>query len=197
VASLTSVDPVSAMGEMKANVGGRQMTIKLKSELSDVKYRFADGTEVPARVVLKDPDLDLAFIAPEKPLDDENKGKFAVIKLAGAAKKAGLLDRIISLGRLSKDLNYTPTVRLGRVAAVVTKPRTFYLGAASLGSPVFTGAGKLLGICVSRSKGGSGRGSGMQGNVAMTPVILPAEDVQEIATQAAAEMNKAAKKKAD
>ena len=37
----------------------------VSSEFKEVKLRLANGKEVPARFVLKDADLDLAFMAPE------------------------------------------------------------------------------------------------------------------------------------
>ena len=43
-------------------------TLDFDCPVQEVKYRLTDGTEVPARIVLKDEDLDLAFLAPLKPL---------------------------------------------------------------------------------------------------------------------------------
>ena len=199
VTSATSLNPTAAMSGMKLNVGGQEMTLSFKTEIGDVKYRFADGTEVPARIVLKDPELDLAFIAPEKPLDKQTKSKFAVVNLSDAAKKVAVLDKVVTLGRLGKDLNYTSSVQIGRISAVVTKPRTFYVGAAGIGVPVFTAKGKLVGICVTRRKRGaqaSRSAMSMASGLSMSPVILPAADVKETAAQAKAEMKKPPKAKA-
>jgi S1-C subfamily serine protease len=180
VVSNSSLDPAGAIGSMRT--GGAPVT--LKSELGDVKIRMADGTEVPAKVVLKDDDLDLAFVAPAKAPDAETRKKFAVVNLGDAATEAVLLDRIIGLGRAGKDLNYTATLSLGRVSAVVTKPRTVYIGARMPGAPVFAGNGKILGICIMRRSpsGGTYRRFMRQ------PVILPAADIREIAEQAREEL---------
>src|SRR5688572_22273225 len=63
VLSLGSVDPRVGIPPAMLN------QIRLdEPEFKEVKLRLADGTEIPARVVLKDADLDLAFVAPETPL---------------------------------------------------------------------------------------------------------------------------------
>jgi len=151
-------------------------------------------------LVLTDEDLSLAFVAPEKPLDAKTQAKLSHIDLSKAAPKAAVLDRIITLGRFGKSLNHTLSVQVGRVGAVVTKPRTFYVGAGSMGSPVFTADGKLLGLCTLRkTKGGKSRsiglmsmlrGGGIGGGPGAPPVVLPAADVKEIADQAKEEMAK-------
>ncbi len=66
VTSLTAIDPRMQFESMRANMGptGARMEVG-ESDYKEVKLRLADGSEVPARVVLKDGDLDLAFIAPE------------------------------------------------------------------------------------------------------------------------------------
>jgi len=191
------LDPTAAMGKMKLNAGGRVIELTLKGEIREVKYRLTDGTELPGRLVLTDDDLSLAFVAPAKPLDAKTRKRIAHVDLSKAAGKGSVLDRIITLGRLGKTLNHTLTISVGRIAAVVTKPRTFYIGAGSLGSPVFAADGKLLGICTRRIAKGQGRSVNMMGgrrgmNLAGgAPVILPAGDVQEIADQARDEIKKA------
>jgi len=182
------LDPTAAIGSRKINVGGQTIELKFKGQVGEVKYRLFDGTEVAGRLVMTDDDLGLAFVVPAKPLDKKTQAKIAHIDLSKAAPKASMLDKIITLNRLGKTLNHTLSVRLGRIGAIVTKPRTFYLGAGSLGSPVFAADGKLLGICTLRAKKGS---SGRQGS--STPVILPAADVMEVADQAREEAKKSAK----
>jgi len=192
------LDPTKAIGKMKINAGGQAIELSFKGEVREVKYRLADGTEIPGRLVLTDDDLNLAFVAPEKPLDKKTLAKIAHVDLTKTAKKASILDKIITLGRLGKTLNHTLSVRVGRISAIVTKPRTFYVGSGSIGSPVFTANGKLLGICTRRAaKGGKTRSLGMMsmmgrgaGGATAAPVILPAADVKEIADQAKEEMKK-------
>jgi hypothetical protein len=91
-------------------------------------------------------------------------------------------------------------VSFGYVEAVIDKPRTVYLmaGAAmgrGLGTPVFDLAGRFVGLMVMKNTpvktGGGGMASalmaGMGGGDAlgMQPVILPADDIREVAKQAA------------
>ncbi len=182
VTSYMSLNPAEALG----TISFRGRKLRLKGELSDVKLRYADGTEVPARVVMKDEDLDLAFIVPTEKLDAKTKAKFAAVDLADAAAKAAVLDRVITLGRAGKSLTYTAIVGMGRVRGIVTKPRTVYLAPCSPGQPAFTGSGKLLGIGVVR------KGPRRSGRPDVTPVVLPAADVQEIAEQAKEETAKPA-----
>ena len=76
-----------------------------------------------------------------------------------------------------------------RVSSVVTKPRTFYVihgGTAGMGTPVFTSDCKLLGISLMRTGGQSQGLSAMMSGGAMTPVVLPAEDIRELVAQALA-----------
>ena len=101
-------------------------TLELEFQVQEVKYRLADGTEVPARVVLKDEDLDLAFVAPQKPLDEATRAKIAVLPLDDAATQVEALDNTILINRTTDDFNYIPTLDLGSVSAVVSNPRTCY-----------------------------------------------------------------------
>ena len=64
VTALTNLNPASSMPSIRIGRGGSSQTLVLDFQVQEVKYRLADGTEVPARVVLKDEDLDLAFLGP-------------------------------------------------------------------------------------------------------------------------------------
>ena len=75
--------------------------MSIESELRGIKLRLPDGSEVPARVVLKDDDLDLAFVAPNEPLSAAAKKQISVVKLE-AAKAAEVLDTIVELGRTAR-----------------------------------------------------------------------------------------------
>ena len=153
---------------------------------------LADGIEIPARVVLKDEDLDMAFIMPKDKLEKEAAEQIVSVDLSKGAAKAARLDEVIRLSRLGKDLNRELVIELDRISAVITKPRTFYiLGAAKPGTPVFAADGELLGIIVFHKKPGSGSASRGGANVGGTPVVLPTKDVKKIADQAREEMDKA------
>jgi len=189
VCPLSRIDQASMLSSL--NIMGQE--IKMKTDISDVKIRLADGTELPAKIVLKDTDLDLAFVMPDK--DEKVKtAKFTALDLSKSGK-AGVLDNIIVLSRLGKNLDNQPAVFVGEIAAVVTKPRTFYVAMAPLfGSPVFTADGKVLGITVMRKAVG---GRDAFDTMGFMPVILPAGDVQEIAKQAMTQKPAEAKDKGD
>ena len=59
VLALSAADPSEMYQRMMAEQGSQD---KLETEVTDVKILLDDGTEVPAEIVLRDKDLDLAFI---------------------------------------------------------------------------------------------------------------------------------------
>ncbi len=177
------VAPLSTL-DVAANIDGRtvngpQGPIKLsaKGTTKEVKIIMPDGSEVPAKVSFKDPDLDLAFIRPEK----SDGVKFTPVNTAENAPLE-LLDDAIVLGRLSKDLNREPVVFTTEIVSVIGKPRTFgKLGDQALGMPAFNKDGKFLGIGINRF---SPKGETDQMTAAPNSVILPAVDLLESAAQA-------------
>ncbi len=173
VASLAQVDPATEIEAMQISQPGRQIEL-LGADFKEVKLRRADGTEVPARFVLKDADLDLAFIAPESGAGDERE--FAHIDLS-ADVEGGVLEDFYTITRAPKALQRVPLIQKSTVVGIVEKPRMFYLmRELSLGSPVFDLEGKLLGIALQHFA--SGRRTGI--------VVLPAADIADVAKQAEA-----------
>ena len=177
-------DPTAQMAEMSFTSGGEKMDFKIQTDVTDVKMILADGTEIPAQRVLTDKDLDLVFVRPaEKP------GKPLPYVAFAKSAEPELLDDVITLSRLGREVNRVTAIGLGTICAIVKKPRTFYVsdlasGFTSMGCPVFNAKGQTLGLCVVRQdpvKGGGGRLFG-----AMQPVILPAEDLLEVVKQALA-----------
>jgi hypothetical protein len=164
-------NPFGAQGEEGG--GGR-------SEATDVKVLLKDGRELPGKFVLRDRDLDLAFVQPtEKGLN------LTHIKLEKTPAPQ-VLDDLIYLHRLEKSLNREASVTLGQATAVVKKPRLLVVpdlinGLQAMGCPVFDVNSKPVGIVVVRRAAGQ-RGGGLAG---LQPVILSAADVQQAATQAA------------
>ncbi|HEX2852503.1 MAG TPA: hypothetical protein VHO24_04635 [Opitutaceae bacterium] len=173
--SLAEVDPQTAFDAMRVAGGGRAPEL-VGAEFKEVKLRLADGKEVPARFVLKDADLDLAFMAPDVAADAEKPSFPSFVKLEEKTEGA-LLDSFFYLARASKALQRVPLIRTTEIRGIVEKPRRFYLMTdVSLGTPTFSGKGQLLGITLQNFA--NGRQAGL--------VVLPAADIAEIAKQAAA-----------
>jgi hypothetical protein len=194
ITSLTNLNPQNAMGKIRVNRGGVPQTLELDCQVQEVKYRLADGSEVPAHIVLKDEDLDLAFLAPLKPMDKATEAKTAVLPVGNTVPQPELLDYTILIGRTGEDLNYNPTLNLGRILSILSTPRTCYLGTSSgLGSPVFDHHGKVLGIICRCVKADSGESSSLTRSTAMlNQLILPVADVAKLVPQAKDEMKKSA-----
>ena len=157
---------------------------KVEVEVSDVKILLDDGTEIPAEIVLRDKDLDLAFIRPKA----KQTSPMPAVDLAKSSP-AQVLDSVFTINRLGRAAGRAHAASVERITAVVQKPRTFYIPdstmtATGLGSPVFALDGNIVGIMVMRaiSSGGASAGSSRQDNA--TSIILPAEDVLKAAKQA-------------
>ncbi len=184
VVSLSATDPGQMLQNMMSG-SDEESRFKVETELSDVKLLLEDGTEVPAEVVLRDKDLDLAFLRPKSKLasalpalDFTNSGK------------AQILDEVLALNRLGTAAGRAYAASVERISAVVERPRLFYVPGlsptmTSMGSPAFTMDGKVLGLFVMRATKGRNAGGGMfgarQDNV--TGIIVPAQDILKAAKQ--------------
>jgi S1-C subfamily serine protease len=186
VMSLSSLDPGAMMSRIM-NAAGQQgdQKMSIASEPSDVRIRLADGKELPATIVLRDQDLDLAFIRPTtKPA-----APLTAVNLADAGTPAVLEDLVV-LGRLGRVGGWAPSALLYSVGATMERPRKFFVlnGPAGTGMPAFQSNGKIVGLLTIRQID-PGRMSmfGMMGGsegAGVIAVVLPAADVLEIAKQA-------------
>src|SRR5881296_3501778 len=64
VLSLSATDPGQTLQSMFSS-SDEDSKFKMETELSDIKILLDDGSELPSEVVLRDRDLDLAFIRPK------------------------------------------------------------------------------------------------------------------------------------
>lgn len=184
VMSLSTLDPGAMMSRLMGGAASGDQKMQIVSEPSDVRIRLPDGRELPATIVLRDQDLDLAFIRPTaKPA-----APLTAVNLSDTARPA-ILDDVVVLSRLGRVGGWAPAVVLYSVGAIIEKPRTFFVlnGAAGTGTPAFLANGKLVGLLTIRQID-PGRMSmfGMMGGAegaGMMAVILPAADVREIAKQ--------------
>jgi S1-C subfamily serine protease len=174
VTALSNVDPARDISGREYRTSGGTVKIEATANLKEVKIIMPDGTEIPAELVMRDVDLDLAFIKP-KPGSKESKGVvFKALDLKNSTA-AEVTDDAITLSRTDEVLNRAASVTRGQIISVTKKPREFLRATgASVGCPTFSSDGKVIGITVNRSV--RGRSS--------HPVLLPATDVLEIAEQA-------------
>lgn len=176
VAPLSALDVASAVDGRSINTPQGPVKLSAKANTKEVKIILPDGSEAAAKVVAKDPDLDLAFVRPEKP----ESVKLIPVDTTNTAT-LNKLDDVIVLGRLGKDLNREPVTMTSEIISVISKPRVFgRIGAPSLGMPVFNAEGKLLGIGINRfpAKGDDNSAA------PATNVLLPVADLLESASQA-------------
>lgn len=185
VLSLAATDPGQMMQNVMSGASEDDSKFKLETELSDVKILLEDGTEVPAEVVLRDKDFDLAFVRPKEKITAE----LTPLDLSKSAK-VELLDQVIALNRLGNAAGRAYAASVERIAAIVERPRLFYVPETSftttaLGAPAFTLEGKVVGLFVMRALKGRGNSGGMMGMQAgnITGIILPAEDILRAARQ--------------
>ncbi len=185
VLALSSIEPGNMLENLMAGMTDEDMNFKMETELTDVKMLLDDGSELPAEVVLRDKDLDLAFARPKtKPASP-----MTAVDLSKAST-AQVLDQVITLNRLGQAAGRAYAVSVERITAVVQKPRLFYIPDSTMtstaqGSPGFTPDGNLLGIFVMRSVRAKGGGMGMfsMRPEGLTSIILPAADVLKAAKQ--------------
>jgi hypothetical protein len=192
IASLSETDPMSMIQSMLGGMLGDDMGFNFDTKVDSVTIVRGDRSETPGKIVIRDADLDLAFIRPEtKP-----ESPWPAISLT-AETKAQQYDELLVLHRLGMVANRACAGAFVRVSAVLDKPRPFYvLGMAdgSLGAPAFNRDGACLGITTMRTIDNPGGGGGMGmmamfGGMAesmnnMAIVVLPASAVLESATQA-------------
>jgi Trypsin-like peptidase domain len=180
VLALSACDPSEMYQRMMSDQSAQY---KLDIEVTDIKMLLDDGTEIPAEIVLRDKDLDLAFIRPKtKPAR-----AMAAIDLAKSSA-AQLLDQVVTLNRLNSAAGRAYAASVERITAVLQKPRTFYvpdstMTSTTLGSPAFALDGSLVGVFVMRSIGAADGGARNYRD-SMTTIILPAEDILKAAKQA-------------
>lgn len=175
VLSLSTLQPDEMMTRTLSARMRPDTRVDVRSEPSGIVMHLSGGREVPARLILRDQDLDLAFI---KPVETPSP---ALTCIDGPSAKASLLDLVFVIQRTSEANGWATSATFGAVQLVVDKPRLYYqvatpgLGASALGSPVFDAGGRFVGLIVTRSSGS--RGPSLTG-------VLPADEVREIAKQA-------------
>lgn len=191
VVSLTMADPSAMVHKLMASAGDGSVPPEMNFDvkITDAKLLLADGREIPASMVLRDKDLDLAFLRPSQPVEEA----FPFLDLT-PAREVELLEPVFVLSRMAQVGARKPAISMDRVHALIEKPRRFYVldqqmaAASKLGAPVFTADGAPVGLLVLRTvaTAGSGMNSMFGGMDAygLLPIVLPAADILDVANQA-------------
>ena len=169
VASLSSLDPSSLMDRVRG-----EEAMRFTTKVKDTRYILADGTEVPATIILRDPDLDIAVL---KPRDSEER-TYTFIDTSTEAMP-GILSPVFTIGRAGRIANRTPTVRSGEIIGMVERPRTYFLPSQSLeasgaGAPVFGEQGEFMGMVLLRALTNA-----PDNETPIAAVVIPAIDIRE------------------
>jgi len=169
VLSLNQFDPTDSI---YAKIRAPQADIQVN--YTEVKLLLQDGTEVPAEFILKDDDLDLAYILPKSSKHPQNPDGFPHVSSKPQVTLPQVLDPVVSLSKLGPNLYRQSSLLRSWVNAIIEKPRNYYvIDNVRPGTPVFNESGEWLGISLFKKDGG--RPSGV--------ITLPATDVLEIAEQ--------------
>ncbi len=173
VLSLSTVDPRAKILSRIRSSGA-----SVQVNYTEVLLLMPDGSEVPAKILLKDNDLDLAYVLPiskETLAPEETVDKFSFVPHRKViSSQPAVLDEVVSMSKLGRNLYRQSTLRRGWVNAVIEKPRQYYvIENTSPGTPVFDKTGAWLGIVVYKME--RGRPTAV--------VTLPAKDILEIAEQ--------------
>jgi hypothetical protein len=179
VTTNTAVDPTSlmaAMGGATGQDGGGAGT-----NVVGAKVLLPQGGEIPARVVLRDRDRNLAFLRPARPFPADMT--FLDFKTAKATALLG--DQVYLLGRFGRAASRKPSVRVLRITGALTKPRVLYAipnDFSLLGQAAFNEQGNLVGLVSLRAVRSST--TSFNNSDQLLTHVIPAADVWEIAAQA-------------
>lgn len=176
VTALSSIDPSREYSGREVRTRDGVVKIEANAIFKEVRVIMPDGTEIPADVVMRDIDLDLAFLRIKSGSKEAKGVEFKPVDLKNAAS-VSVSDDVVTISRNDEVLNRVASVSRGQITSVTKKPREFLRATgATLGCPTFTPDGKLVGLAVTRT---------VRGKSSQT-VIIPAGDVLEIAEQARA-----------
>lgn len=161
-----NIDPGSVADGRTVQTPGGPIRLSVVSDVKEAFIVLADGTELPAKVVIKDKDLNLALLAPvAKPAQP----LVALDTKAEAELRVG--DEVVVLGRLGKSLERAPRADIDQVCAVIAKPRPYaIIHIPYPGCPVLDLEGRLAGVTSAKAEGDDMEGGQGMG---FTPVVIP------------------------
>ncbi len=168
---------------------GSGMGLDNQVKIKDLKMVMPDNTEIPAKILLRDQDFDIAFIRPT----EKTKQDFFPVDLKNSHVPE-IMELYVALSRLSSAAGYVVAGAEGRVLAIIKKPRLYYVPdfitviSTGLATPAFSIDGNLIGIIMLKtSRSGEYLTDEMfrgMGGMSTLPVIVPAKDIIDILERA-------------
>ena len=180
VLSLTSIDPGDILNEYAAASSDKY---SIASDVTSLKMILPGDIETPSKIVMRDKDLDLAFIAPITKPDSPT-----VSLDLGQIGQPEVLDPVIILSRFGKIANRELSVTLNRIQTIMRKPKTFYIPEQQTtglrtGSAVFTADGKLAGVLLLKRVKLRREALLPSNDLKILPTVVSTEDIAEIVKQ--------------
>jgi S1-C subfamily serine protease len=153
-----------------------------RTTISSVKILTPAGVQVDAKVVLRDPIKQIAFVRPVKPLD----GVTAVDFSAASPCQTG--DMVFIVGDLGTVGNRAPRVTSERIVGTIEKPRKILVVAPTpappFGNAAFNVKGEPVGFVTMKTRKHSESKFSLNSYDDALLVIIPGEDIVESAKQA-------------
>jgi S1-C subfamily serine protease len=170
-------------------IGGALQRGQPSAQAKDIKVLIGDDTEgVPAKVIGRDTELELAWIQLEKPADKA----LAFVDLSkGAAVSVG--QELVGLDRMNKYYDRAIVGFTTTVGGLAKKPRNLIIPSGGkiewIGVPVFTGAGEFVGLSVVQPMNADEEDQGMRNPGRMSSFdrglkIMPAAEIAAATTRA-------------
>lgn len=192
VTSLSATNPGGMFRDMFEMMGDEALGFEMNfdTQIKEVTIVLESGEELPGRFVLRDRDLDLAFIRPEEP----PAKPLASVSLDQDGK-LHQFDRVLLMERMGKVADRAVTANVTRVASLLETPRLYYvlsdvavdMPGSGIGLPAFDMEGRYIGMTIFRNlELGRPFSLSMLGNMESNTalVIVPARDMRDSADQA-------------
>ncbi len=153
--SNTLLDAERALAGQPLKLPAGMTRVETKAEFSFLEIVLGDGVAVPADIVYRDQELDLAFLRPDAKIAAQRGAAFRAVNVQQAAS-LDVMDDVISVSRQDAGMDRTASVAIGNISSVVRGSRTFYQTSVGVpGVPVFGSDGTLLGVSVYRMVDGA------------------------------------------
>lgn len=152
--------------------------IQIKATVSQLKMTLEDGSVVEARLVMEDPLTGFAFL---RPVNISAERTFPFIDFSKTTQPV-VLDEIISLRPLGKNMKYESAVSVGIIAAKIEKPKLIYAVSGIEGypsMPVYIPTGLPVGLLTLRSESDPGTG-----DASLT--LITGDEINDLVKQACA-----------